>query len=65
MRQWGCTLLVIVGVVFPLKGYGRIVDRDDSMVGNSDPMCVTSEILEYVFRAAKRRLGVDDPVFIF
>ena len=64
MRQRSCLLLVIVGVVFPLKGYVRIIDRDDSMVGYRNSMGIAGKILEYVFGPAEWWLGVDDPAFL-
>ena len=32
------------------------------MVGNSDPMGVSRQVVEHMFRPAKRRFGVDHPI---
>jgi hypothetical protein len=55
-------LLVVVRRVSPSKRHSIIFHFDQSSVGNSDPMGVACQVLDHVLGAAKRPLGVDDPV---
>ena len=55
-------LLIVMSIIFPSESHVLFVDGDDSMVGNSNPMSVASEILQDVFSATKRWFGIDDPV---
>jgi hypothetical protein len=53
-----------LGVVFPLKCNLAIFTTDEPLIGNGNAMRVSSEVLEYVFGASKRGLGVNHPVFV-
>ena len=55
-------LPVTRGVVLPSERDPAILELSQSMVGDGHAMGVASEILQNVFRAAERPLGIDDPV---
>ena len=55
-------LLVVVRRVPPSKRHLTILHFDQSPVGNSDAMGVACQVLDHVLGAAKRPLGVDDPL---
>jgi len=61
-RQGHEPLLVAAGGVAPAVGHVVVGERDQSAVGDGDAMSVVAEIAQYMFRAAERPLGVDDPV---
>jgi|TARA_B100000315_G_C14217064_1_gene424737 hypothetical protein len=54
--------LVVVGSVLVGEGDLAVVNRDDAMIGDSDPMGVASEIAEELLRTGERRLCIGDPV---
>ena len=54
--------LVVVGSVLVGEGHLAVVDREDAVIGDSDPMGVAAEIAEELFRTGERRLCIDDPV---
>lgn len=56
-------LLVSLSVVFPAKGDTAVVEREQPLVGDGDPVGVAGEVLEHLLGAAEGRLGVDHPVF--
>jgi len=55
-------LLVAVCGVSPAKCDVAFRECDEPGVGDGDAMGVGAEIAQHMFRAAERRLGVDDPV---
>ena len=55
--------LVRLTIVFPAERYITVFDSDDTAVGDRHTMRITAQILKHVFRAAKGRFGVDDPLF--
>ncbi len=54
--------LVAVRGVAPAEGDVAIVESDQPGVRDGDAMGVCAEIAQHMFRSAKGRLGVDDPV---
>ena len=56
-------VLALMSVVFPAKRYAVVVDAKQTVVRNGDSMGVTGQIVQNVFRATERRLGVNDPLF--
>ena len=54
-------LLVAVAVIAPAEGDESVFRTDEPLVGNSDSMSVTAQIIDDLLRAAERRLAVDDP----
>src|SRR5262249_21330903 len=39
-------------------------NRENPVIGNGYAMCIASQIVQNMFWSAKRRLGVDDPIFL-
>ena len=61
-RQGHQALLVAVSGVSPAEGDLVTGQRQEAMVGDSDPMGVAAQIVENILRAPEGRLAVDDPV---
>lgn len=51
-----------VAVVTPAESDAAIGDLDDSVVGDSDPVGVPTEVVEYLLRSTKRWFRIDDPL---
>ena len=54
-------LLVSLPVIFPAECDFAVFKPDQTVVGYGDPVRITAEIVQHLFRAAKRRLRIDDP----
>jgi hypothetical protein len=52
---------MVVMIVRPLKGHPAIVNVNQPMIGNRDPVGVAAQIVEYLVGSPKGRLGVDHP----
>ena len=63
VRQGHHSLLAVMSVVLPAEGDVAVADVDKPMVGDRDPMRVSSQIMQDMFGTAEGRLGVDHPVF--
>jgi hypothetical protein len=50
-----------MNVVLPAEGDSIVVEGGETMVGDGNAMSVASQVVEDMFCAAERRLGVDDP----
>src|SRR5262249_30132371 len=57
-------LLVVVCVVFPLEDHLGFVDRENAVVGDGYAVRIASQIMQCMLGSAKRRLGVNDPIFL-
>ena len=55
---------VIRAAVFLCKADLPLIDGYQPMVGYGHAVGVTAQIVEHGLRTAKRRLGIDDPVFL-
>lgn len=53
---------VMVGIVLPGKPDDPLVEADQPVVGEGDPMGIASEVLEHLRGAGKGPLGIHDPV---
>ncbi len=49
-------------VILVAEGDGLVIDVQEPMVRDRDPVGVTGEVLEHVFGVFERRLGKDDPL---
>ena len=56
--------LVIITVVTPFESDKTVMNRNDTIVGDSDPVSVTTEILDDAGSRFERRLAVNDPLFV-
>lgn len=55
-------LLAVVSIVLPTKGDLPLCNREQSMVGDGNAVGIACQVMKHMLGAAKRRLGVDDPV---
>jgi len=55
-------LLALVGIVFPPECDVAIGNVDEPVIGDSDTMRVTGQVLENVLRSSEWPFGVDNPV---
>ena len=55
-------LLVAVLRISPAKGDVAVGQSDQPAVGDGDAMGVGAKVAQYMFGAAERGLGIDDPV---
>ena len=58
------SLNVVVGVVLVAESDLTVVEGDEPLVGDSDPMGVSGEVLEHLLGTTERGLGVNHPVFV-
>ena len=56
------SFLISVGIIFPAESNLIMLEGYEAVVGDGNAMRVASQIMEHVRGAAKRRLGIDDPV---
>ena len=57
-------LPIVIGVVFPAKLDAVIVQGNQAVVGDGDPVRVASEVVEHLLRAGKRRLRIHNPLLL-
>jgi len=55
-------VLAAVSVVPPAEGDALVVEGHEPMVGDGHAMCVAGQVVENMFGAAERWLGVDHPI---
>jgi len=56
-------LFTCMRVVLPSEGDVLPIKRKESMIGDGDPVCVSTQVAKDLRGAAERWFGVDDPVF--
>ncbi len=54
-------LAVTLGVILPTKGDLTVLERNEPLIGDSDAMGVSSEVLEHLLGTAEGRFRVDNP----
>jgi len=54
--------LVAAGVIPPTEGNAVAIEGDESVVGDGDPMSITAEIADDLFRPAEGGLGINNPI---
>src|SRR4030095_1819454 len=59
-----CHLLycISISIVFPSEGHFSFRERDQSLIGDSNSMGVTRQVLQHLQWSAKRWLGVNHPL---
>ena len=55
-------LLAAVSIVLPSEGDAFTIECEEPMIGDGDPVSVSTEISEDLGRTTESRLGVDHPV---
>lgn len=56
------SLLVAVRIIPPPKRDPAILEGQQPVVGDGDPMRVARQVMQHMYWPAKGRLGVDDPI---
>lgn len=54
--------LVVMSGIAPAKANQPVGQSDQSVIGNSDAVCVVAQVLKNVLWAAKWSFGIDDPL---
>lgn len=54
-------LALLMPIILPTEGDSILLGTDQVLIGNGDPMCIASQIIEDLFGSAEGPLGVDDP----
>ena len=57
-------LLAAVGIVSPAEGDAIALKSHEAMVGNGDAVGVAGQVVENMFGAPERRLGINHPVLL-
>ena len=57
-------LLAAVGIVSPAERDAIVFQGHEAMVGNGDAVGVAGQVVENMFCAAERWLGINDPVLL-
>jgi hypothetical protein len=55
-------LTVAVGIIPPPEKDFAILDIEDAVIADGDPVGISAEILENTFGTAKGRFAIDDPL---
>ena len=59
-----CLDVVVFLAVFIREGDTSIVDRQNAIIGNSNPMSIASKIIQYLFGTVEGWFYIDNPIFI-
>src|ERR1700682_1650847 len=62
-RQRHDFLLVVVGVVLPTEADVTVFHVEQAVIGDGDPMGVSTDVIEHLCGAGKGRFGMDHPFF--
>jgi len=57
-------LFIPIGVVPPAEGDITILDLEDTIIADSDPVGISAEIFEDTLGAIEGRLAIDNPFFM-
>ncbi len=57
-------LLAAVRIVSPAEGDAAVFKSHEAMVGDGYAMGIAGQVVENMFRAAERWLGIDDPILL-
>ena len=57
-------LLIVIAVVPPVELDLPVLDIQQSMVGNRDPVGVAAQVVHHLLRSGEGRFGVDDPFHV-
>jgi len=57
-------LFIPIGIVPPAKGDIAILDVEDTVIADSNPMGISAQILKDTLSAVKRWFAVDNPFFM-
>lgn len=54
--------MVFLSIVLPAKRHFPVLEGDEALIRDGDPMGVAGQILEDLGRSSERRFGIDHPV---
>jgi hypothetical protein len=57
-------LLIAIGIIAPSEGNLSVMEPENAVIADSDPVGVSSEVLKDSVDACKWRLTIDDPFFV-
>lgn len=57
-------LFITIGIVPPAKGDIAILDLEDTIIADSDPVGISAKVLKDPLGSVKRRFAVDNPFFM-
>ena len=55
---------ITIGIIPPAKGYVTVPDLEDTVITDSDPVCISTQVLEDPFGAVEGWLAIDNPFFM-
>ena len=57
-------LTVVVGIISPQEGNIAVLDGEDAVIADRDPVGISAEVLKYPLGAIKGRFAIDDPLLM-
>jgi hypothetical protein len=54
-------LCITIGIVPPAEGDIAVLDLEDTVIADSDPVGISAKVLKDTFGAVERRFAVDNP----
>jgi hypothetical protein len=57
-------LFITIGIVPPTEGDVAVLDVEDTVIADSDPVGISAQVLKDTLGAIKRRLAIDNPFFM-
>ena len=57
-------LFIPTGIVPPAEGDITVMDFEDTTIADNNPMGISAQVLKDTFGAIKRRLAVNNPLFM-
>ena len=57
-------LFIPIGIVPPAEGDITVLDIDDAVIADSDPVGISAQVLKDTLGAVKRRFAIDHPLFM-
>ena len=55
---------LVVGIVSPEKGHFPVLNVEDTVIADSDPVGISAQVLKDTLGAVKRRFAIDHPLFM-
>jgi len=57
-------LFLTIGIVSPPEGYIAVLNFEDTVIADSDPVSISAQVLKHTFGSIKRWLAIDYPLFM-
>ena len=57
-------LFIAIRVVPPVEGDITVLDPEDAVIVDSDPMGISAQVLEHTLSTIERRLAIDNPFLV-